>query len=167
MASVGTAKLLANDDLGRLVVHAAENRISNLNYAGEVSPSGAFGYLSNNSGVLVDVRTAPEWQFIGTPNLSDTPSRLLLLSWKLYPSFIENPRFIGDLIAETSIDVDTPLFFICRSGGRSLDAAIAATAEGYKYCFNITGGFEGEIDKNGHRGMVHGWKYEQLPWVQG
>ena len=31
-------------------------------------------------------------------------------------------------------------------GGRSTDAAIAMTALGYKNCYNVEGGFEGEPD---------------------
>ena len=74
---------------------------------------------------------------------------------------------MGDLLAETSITKHTPMFFLCRSGGRSLDAAIAVAAEGYNYCFNITGGFEGDIDEKSQRATIHGWKYANLPWVQG
>ena len=138
-----------------------------MNYAGEISPKEAFEYASVNPSVIVDVRTTPEWQFVGIPDLSNTPSQLLTLSWKLYPSFALNPKFTGDLIAEPSINIDTPLFFLCRSGGRSLDAALAMTAEGYHYCFNITDGFEGEADGAGHRSTKQGWKNANLPWTQG
>lgn len=165
-ASKLSSGVSSDNILLRLVQNAALGRISGLDYAGELSPSESFAYISENPSVVVDVRTTPEWQFVGVPDLSSTPSRLLTLSWKLYPSFIDNPKFIADLLAETSITVDTPLFFICRSGGRSLDAAVATTAEGYHYCFNITGGFEGELDKDGHRAMASGWKHSNLPWRQ-
>jgi hypothetical protein len=39
------------------------------------------------------------------------------------------------------------------------------TAIGFAHCFNIAGGFEGDIDGNGHRG-VGGWKSAGLPWRQ-
>lgn len=167
MALNNTAKLSCDDALQLLVNKAAQHRTSNLAYAGEVSPREAYDYISSNYAVIVDVRTAPEWQFVGVPDLSNTVSQLLNLSWKLYPSFAYNPKFICNLTAETSIYHDTPLFFLCRSGGRSLDAAVAASAEGYNYCFNITGGFEGDVGIKGQRSTTQGWKYDNLPWVQG
>jgi rhodanese-related sulfurtransferase len=167
MAFMTAAKLSCDDSLSQLVDKAAQRRASGLYYSGEVSPQESFDYISKNPSIIIDVRTGPEWQFVGIPDLSDTPSRLVTISWKLYPSFVMNPRFIGDLIAETSIAKDTPLFFICRSGGRSLDAAVAVAAEGYYYCFNITGGFEGDVNSNRQRSMEHGWKHDNLPWVQG
>lgn len=167
MAFKLATKLSSDSTLSHLVDIAAQNKVVGLNYAGEVSPRCAFNYASANKSVIVDVRTAAEWQFVGIPDLSSTLGRLLTLSWKLYPSFDLNPGFIDSLIAETSLTKDTPLFFMCRSGGRSLDAALAVTEEGYNYCFNITGGFEGDVDAKGHRNTGNGWKYENLPWVQG
>ncbi len=161
------AKPSCDNDLQALSGKAAQNRISDLEYAGEVSPRDAFYYIKENHAVIVDVRTAPEWQFVGVPDLSDTKGNLLNLSWKIYPTFAYNPKFISDLTADPSVTQDTPLFFLCRSGGRSLDAAVALTAAGYHYCFNITGGFEGDVDVNGHRSMANGWKCDNLPWVQG
>ena len=61
---------------------------------------------------------------------------------------------------------DQPIFFLCRSGVRSLAAAKTLTALGYKHCYNITGGFEGDVDANKHRGMLAGWKFAGLPWTQ-
>lgn len=167
MASSSTAKLSCDDSLQLLINKAAQNKIANLDYAGEVSPQEAFDYARSNHAVIVDVRTAPEWQFVGIPDLSNTPSQLLNLSWKLYPSFAYNPKFICNLTSETSISQNTPLFFLCRSGSRSLDAAVAVSAEGYNYCFNITDGFEGDVGIKGQRSTSQGWKYDNLPWVQG
>ncbi len=150
----------------QLVDVAIIRKQPDFNYAGEVFPVEAFDYASANQSVIVDVRTVPEWQFTGTPDLANTPSKLVTLSWRIYPSFALNPKFVDDLAAEPSVTKDTPLFFLCRSGGRSLDAAIAVAAAGYNYCFNIIHGFEGEPDANGHRGNA-GWKYDNLPWIQG
>jgi len=61
------------------------------------------------------------------------------------------------------VDVRT---FICRSGVRSNQAAIAAMESGYLNCFNVLEGFEGDKDSNGHRGVQGGWKAAGLPWVQ-
>ena len=116
---------------------------------------------------LVDVRTLPEWQFTGVADLSQTQGTLATISWKTYPGFFMlNPQFAAQLGRIAGITKDTPIFFICRTGGRSLDAAVAMTAAGYCHCFNITGGFEGEPDGEGHRGYAR-LESNQLPWKQG
>ena len=56
---------------------------------------------------------------------------------------------------------------LCRSGARSRAAAIALTEAGFAQAFNIAGGFEGDMDGEGHRGNREGWKAENLPWRQG
>jgi len=33
-------------------------------------------------------------------------------------------------------------------------------------CFNIAGGFEGDLDAARHRGQINGWKAAGLPWTQ-
>jgi len=40
------------------------------------------------------------------------------------------------------------------------------TAKGYKRCFNVSDGFEGNLDGNRHRGTKGGWKVAGLPWIQ-
>jgi rhodanese-related sulfurtransferase len=77
-----------------------------------------------------------------------------------------NPQFIEELAA-AGVDKGAPILFICRSGGRSRSAAMAATAAGYRTCYNVAGGFEGPHDPSRHRGGVDGWKALGLPWVQG
>lgn len=135
-------------------------------YSGEVTPLEAWNYLaSHEASALVDVRTQPEWQFVGQPDLRAALGAHHAVSWKMYPTFAENPDFAAALSA-LQPDRDMPLFFLCRSGGRSLDAAIAMTALGYRYCFNIEGGFEGEPDVARHRGVRGGWKFAGLPWTQ-
>ena len=61
---------------------------------------------------------------------------------------------------------DAAVLFLCRSGARSMSAAIAATTAGYQTCYNIAGGFEGPPDGEGHRGSIDGWKARGLPWEQ-
>lgn len=162
-----STKLHPEDPFCVLVEKAESNKISGLDYAGEVSPREAFDFVNSNPSVVIDVRTTPEWQFVGMPDLSGTSSKLITISWKLYPSFAQNPKFIDDLTAEPMVQKNAPLFFICRSGGRSLDAALAMTAAGHRYCFNVSGGFEGDADEAGHRSKKQGWKYNNLPWIQG
>ncbi len=62
---------------------------------------------------------------------------------------------------------EKPLFFMCRSGGRSLDAMNAMMARGYMDCHNIADGFEGDPDGQSQRGRSSGWKASSLAWKQG
>ena len=108
--------------------------------------------------MLVDVRTPEEWQQ-GQPDLSVTPSKMLSISLKTLPDYTLNPNFTAMLATSEGIDRNTPLFFMCKGGGRSQEAATMLAALGYTNCFNIKGGFEGKPDSPG-------WK-TQLPWKKG
>ena len=57
--------------------------------------------------------------------------------------------------------------FICRSGARSHGAAEAATRAGWRECYNVLEGFEGDKDAEQHRNTVNGWRKAGLPWIQG
>ena len=133
-------------------------------YAGEVLPSEAFAILSNHPGaLLVDVRTPEEWDAVGIPQKAASGRDPLLLPWRLQDQPGTNPEFLNALKAAQP-DVNAPVFFLCRGGSRSFDAANAATAIGYTQAFNVTYGYEGEADANGQRGTVNGWMAEALPW---
>lgn len=133
---------------------------------GEVSSSEAWDALkAQKDAVLVDVRTLPEWAFVGVPDLQQLQKEVVFLCWKIFPSFEVNPQFESQL-QEAAPQKATPLYFICRSGGRSLDAGRCAAALGYKNCYNVTDGFEGPPDRNGQRGKLVGWKAAGLPWQQ-
>lgn len=138
----------------------------NKGYAGDVTPQQAWDILNQNpSAILVDVRTPAEWMFVGEPDISTINNNHLRLSWRLFPSFMVNPEFISSFLSE-NIAKDAPVLFLCRSGGRSLDAALAISAVGYTHCYNIEDGFEGEPNAQGHRGITSGWKQTGLPWGQ-
>ena len=135
-------------------------------YAGEIAPKEVWKRLeSEPNAVMVDVRTAPEWSYVGLPDLSALGKKPVLNSWQVYPNTTPEPDFADKLIA-AGVTPDQPIFFLCRSGVRSLAAAKVMTARGFKHCFNITGGFEGDVDANKHRGTVAGWKFAGLPWTQ-
>lgn len=137
-----------------------------LGYAGDLTPRQAWELLAKNpDAVLVDVRTPAEWMFVGEPDLSSLNKNPIRLSWRLFPSFVVNPEFITSFERE-NIAKESPVLFLCRSGGRSLDAALAISALGYAHCYNIEDGFEGEPDAEGHRGTASGWKQNGLPWGQ-
>jgi len=138
----------------------------------QVTPQEAFEELKKDqNAVLVDVRTFEEFNFVGFVNPSDFGNRMILLPWQLYPEMQENPDFaqnLSDALAQLNLaDGDkTNLFFLCRTGGRSNAAAAFMKNCGYKNCFNILSGFEGELNEGNHRGQVNGWKASSLPWRQ-
>jgi rhodanese-related sulfurtransferase len=122
--------------------------------------------MSNPDAALCDVRTTAEWNFVGLPELSQTGKQPLLIQWQVFPSMQPNPKFL-EALSQANVQHSDPIYFLCRSGARSVAAAQAAKAAGYKHVFNIKDGFEGPPDARGHRGAVAGWKNEGLPWKQG
>lgn len=167
MASPSPLHSTADSAPAELLARAVPVRPGDMPYAGDITPEDAYAFLKEHFAFLVDVRTAPEWQFTGMADLTGAKGKTAAIAWKQYPDFARNPNFASEVSSLPGITQDTPLLFLCRSGGRSLDAAIAMTAAGYRYCFNIEGGFEGEPDAHGHRGTSQGWKAKKLPWKQG
>ena len=139
-------------------------------YAGDVTPQEAWRVLSLNEGAqLVDVRSAAEWTFVGAPDLSSLKASPIFVEWKSFPGMGRVESFASDVsqaLASAGADAETPVFFLCRSGGRSASAAGALTQMGAKAAFNVAGGFEGDLNVDRHRGGVSGWKAGDLPWVQ-
>ncbi|MHB1305368.1 MAG: rhodanese-like domain-containing protein [Acidiphilium sp.] len=121
--------------------------------------------MSNPDAMLCDVRTVAEWSFVGMPDLSQTGKRVVPIEWQSYPTMQPNGEFV-DQLKQAGVRPDQHVYFICRTGGRSLAAARAAREHGYAHVYNVKDGFEGPHDQRGHRGNVAGWKHEGLPWVQ-
>ena len=136
-------------------------------YAGDVTAAQAWSILKDApDALLVDVRTQPEWVFVGVPDLSSIGKRASFVPWQVFPSMQVNAEFAKQVQAAGAA-VGAPVLFLCRSGARSRTAAIALTAAGFEKSFNIAGGFEGDVDGEGHRGNTSGWKASGLPWQQG
>jgi len=145
---------------------AAAERLETPLYAGDVTPADAWSALQQKQNAqLIDVRSQAEWAFAGIPSLDTMNKTVKTISWKFYPQFNVNADFISQLEAAVP-DKSAPLYFLCKTGGRSTDAAIAATAAGYTHCYNIEGGFEGDINTHHQRGQINGWKAGKLPWQQ-
>jgi rhodanese-related sulfurtransferase len=135
-------------------------------YAGDVSVADAMKALTDDpKAVLVDVRSQPEWTFVGLPDLNAIGKRPVCIEWQIFPGMTSNPSFLSQLAAAIP-DRSAPVYFLCRSGARSRAAAIAATEAGFARAYNIAGGFEGDLDERGHRGSRTGWKAAGLPWRQ-
>lgn len=136
------------------------------NYAGDLPATEAWERLASEPGaVLVDVRTEAEWRFVGTPSTPEGAAAPLFIEWVSYPDGQRNVRFVEQL-ADAGVSPEAPVFFLCRSGQRSIGAATAATEAGFTQAYNILEGFEGGLDADGHRGSS-GWKGVGLPWRQG
>ena len=139
-------------------------------YAGDLLATDAYRLLASEPGArLIDVRTQPEWVYVGAPDLRALGKNVLFLEWQSFPSMAVDTQFAGRLeamLASAGVPVGAPLVFLCRSGARSRQAAIAMTAAGRGPCFNVADGFEGPLDSSGHRNVLGGWKAGGLPWAQ-
>jgi rhodanese-related sulfurtransferase len=136
---------------------AKRGRDMGLSYAGAVTPAEAQAMMKAGA-KLVDVRTKPELQYVGSiPGAA-------AVEWQTWPGGKPNAEFLQQLAAVAP--KDTPVMFLCRSGARSHAAAEAATKAGWKEAYNILEGFEGDKDGDGHRNTVGGWRKAGLPWTQ-
>ena len=137
-------------------------------YAGDLTPQQAWDLLADNPNArLVDVRTDAEWRFVGVPDTSETGHDPLFVEWVNYPEGARNFGFVEQLKdAGMEPGAAAPVVFLCRSGQRSIGAAVAATEADLGPAYNILDGFEGAVDEHGHRG-AEGWRAAGLPWRQG
>jgi len=120
---------------------------------------------SDPAAQMVDVRTDAEWNFVGVPDLAPAGKQVVLIPWQVYPTMAPNASFV-DHLKQAGFTPDHHIYFICRSGVRSLNAAMAARDAGFANVYNVADGFEGPIDADGHRGQAAGWKADGLPWRQ-
>ena len=114
---------------------------------------------------LIDVRTKPEWIYVGVPDLSSINKKVIFVSWQVYPEMGTN-KFFENQILESNIKKDNNLYFICRSGQRSHDAAEFLASRGFSNCFNVIDGFEGKLNHERQRTLIDGWQFYNLPWKQ-
>src|SRR5512140_3459359 len=115
-----------------------------LSYAGALLPREAFQvWREVNGAQLVDVRTKAEFDWVGRiPGAVE-------IEFSFYPGNVRNPEFLAQI--ESTIEKSAPVIFLCRSGVRSHHAATLATQAGYRECYNVLEGFEGDRDPSGHR----------------
>ena len=141
-----------------------------MNYAGDVTVHECWNALCDEKdSQLLDVRTVPEWQFVGVPSLEPIGKRAHLIEWQSYPEMSVNPSFVrhaDESLGRSGAKRENSIFVICRSGVRSMEAAAALSSCGYTRVYNVVGGFEGEKNNEGHRGTLSGWKFEGCPWIQ-
>ncbi|MFN4004694.1 MAG: rhodanese-like domain-containing protein [Hylemonella sp.] len=126
-------------------------------YAGDISPQLAWAWVQSGEGVLVDVRSDAEREWVGF-----VPGAVAI-AWKQWPGMVPNPAFDEQL--RQAVPAGKKVLMLCRSGARSMAAARRATELGME-AYNILEGFEGDPDENAHRGRKGGWRYHGLPWRQ-
>ena len=126
-------------------------------YAGDVPAELAWQWLQSGEAVLVDVRTDAEREWVGK-----VPGAIAV-AWKQWPGMAANPNFDEQLRA--AVPEGQKVVLLCRSGVRSVAAAQRATGLGIE-AYNILEGFEGDVDANGQRGHLGGWRKRGLPWTQ-
>lgn len=147
--------------MGKLtdLLNLAQTRARELGlpYSGALTPNEAHEvWQLAPAAKLVDTRTRAEWEWVGRiPGAVE----IELMS---YPGNQPNNDFLGQL--KRQVDPESLVMFICRSGARSHRAASLAASAGYSECFNVLEGFEGDVDANGQRGNLGGWRKAGLPW---
>ena len=134
---------------------SAENGFS---YAGALTPHEAFQILQENpEALLVDVRSQAELELVGRiPNA-------LNIEWATYPGMVKNQDFAKQLA--DNVDKNLTVIFMCRTGGRSHNAAVVAEQLGFNNVYNMLEGFEGEANELKQRTMINGWKHAGLSWT--
>ena len=139
------------------ILNAAAERgaAKGLPYAGELSPQEAFELLQQGVITLIDVRSQAELELVGrVPHANH-------VEWAFYPGMVANAEFTAQLQAQ--VDKSKTIVFMCRTGGRSHNAAAVASGLGYK-AYNMLEGFEGEANAEKQRTLINGWKHAGLPW---
>lgn len=144
-----------------LILEKAKQRAADLNlpYAGALTPKEAFQVLQlTQNAKLVDVRTRAELELVG--RVPDTTH----IEWAFYPGMVANVDFAAQIKAQ--LDSESLVIFMCRTGGRSHNAAVLAAQLGFSEAYNMLEGFEGEATPDTkQRCKLNGWKVADLPWT--
>jgi len=141
--------------------------MSTHNHVKSISPVEAQKLLEENpSAVLIDVRSAMEFLFVGHPKGAVHVAWIDEPDWKVDPAFSSHVRqvMLGGLTCDD--DGCTPVVLICRSGKRSHEAGEVLLKDGFTDVYNVLEGFEGDLDDEHHRSTLSGWRFHNLPWEQ-
>ena len=112
-----------------------------------IKASDAFDILTKKlNSHLIDTRSDLEWKTTGIPDLSSINKETYLVNWGPVLDQIFFEEYKKFLL--TKFNQKDSLFFICRSGTRSLIAAQFAIRFGFNNSFNIYDGFSNDNDQN-------------------
>ena len=107
-------------------------------------------FIENNPNtVLLDVRTADEWNTVGKPDAKGLGVKSFFITISQDQSFLENVK--------KNIDKKDHVLVMCAAGGRSIIAANLLANEGYN-TLNVSDGFSGNSQDPG-------WKNLGLPSI--
>jgi rhodanese-related sulfurtransferase len=124
-----------------------------------LTPKEAAAFLqAHPEAVFIDCRSEWEYLFVGHP------IGALLIPWYEGENWDLNPRFLTEVKAAASHN--RPVVLICRSGNRSREAGEFLEKHGFGQVYNVSYGFEGELDEHHHRSTRNGWRFDGLPWEQ-
>ena len=136
-----------------------------MSYKRNLLPKMAIDRLKENpNAVLIDVRTRAEHKYVGYPENS------ILIPWFDEPDLKSNSNAFYESVlselGERKDIMDTELILICRSGFRSNEALKCLQDKGFNSVSHVASGFEGDLDEDGHRGNLNGWRLDGMPWSQ-
>ena len=155
-----------------ILIQSQNGGVYNMTTIIDVNPTDTWtGLAEKPDSILVDVRTNAEWSFVGIPDLSSVNKQAILIEWSQFPTMTKNKDFVSNLMDKLNGSAPSDVYFLCRSGVRSLAAAALMietfAAQGWSVnCINVTEGFEGDLDAEGHRGNLNGWRARGLAWRQ-
>ncbi len=127
----------------------------------DLTPKAAWQLLqSTPQAKLLDIRMEIEFLYVGCP------PGAVHVPWYEYPELkADVGLFLRGVQAEAP-DLAAPVLLLCRSARRTIPAGRVLEEAGYTDVINILHGFEGDLNAEGHRSTVNGWRFDQLPWVQ-
>lgn len=126
--------------------------------------------------LFVDVRTAAEVEYVGSPDMVDANISYMVDDYSTWDDkksrFVMTPNSgfltkISDAMAKAGLNKNSEVIVICRSGDRSARAADLLSNAGYTKVYSVVDGIEGDMAKEGDnkgKRMVNGWKNAGLPW---
>lgn len=142
------------------ILNTAKARANTLQlpYLGAVTPQEAHAiHFKYEAAIIVDVRSTAELDLVGR-----IPG-VLHIEWAFYPGMVRNALFMAQL--EQHTNKDDFIILMCRTGGRSHNAATVAHNHGFTHVMNMLEGFEGEANEYKQRTLINGWKHANLPWT--
>ncbi len=138
----------------------------------DVTPAEAYALATSNPNVyILDVRTIAEWTWVGHPGVNkpgdgaELEGKVVNISYEIdrHGELVVNPVFVLAVKKAFCDNPDAVLVTMCRSGSRSVKAAMALEEAGFANVLNMATGFEGGKDALGYR-TVNGWKVDGLPY---
>lgn len=134
----------------------------------------AFRALSIEPGIIfIDVRTEPEFAFVGHAEGVDRNIPFRRLGERLDEQhgayvLVPNKRFLRDvaaLVKSQGWGKDAEIFIICRDGACAAEAVAALAGDGYDLVWSIVDGFEGRADPATGMKTHEGRRKDDLPWT--